>query len=43
LTAEQRAHVADVAQSWLRAGTGVINVDVPVDTPNARAAADSAH
>jgi len=26
----------------MHAGTGVINVDVPVDTPNARAAADSA-
>ncbi len=42
LTAEQRADVMGVAQSWMHAGTGVINVDVPVDTPNARAAADSA-
>jgi pilus assembly protein CpaD len=42
LTAEQRADVMGVAQSWMGAGTGVINVDVPVDTPNARAAADSA-
>ena len=42
LTAEQRADVVGVAQSWMHAGTGVINVDVPVDTPNARAAADSA-
>ena len=42
LTAEQRADVVGVAQSWMHTGTGVINVDVPVDTPNARAAADSA-
>ena len=42
LTAEQRADVVGVAQSWMHAGTGVISVDVPVDTPNARAAADSA-
>jgi pilus assembly protein CpaD len=42
LTAEQRADVMGVAQSWMQAGTGAINVDVPVDTPNARAAADSA-
>src|SRR6201986_2334497 len=41
LTAEQRADVMGVAQSWMQAGTGVINVDVPVDTVNARAAADS--
>src|SRR6202012_2950315 len=42
LTEEQRADVMGVAKSWTHAGTGVINVDVPVDTPNARAAADSA-
>jgi pilus assembly protein CpaD len=42
LTAEQRADVMGVAQSWMRVGTGTINVDVPVGTPNARAAADSA-
>jgi len=42
LTADQRIDVMGVAQSWMQAGTGVINVDVPVDTPNARAAADSA-
>jgi len=41
LTAEQRADVVGVAQSWMHAGTGAINVDVPVDTPNARAAAES--
>jgi len=42
LNAEQRVDVMGVAQSWMQACTGVINVDVPVDTPNARAAADSA-
>jgi pilus assembly protein CpaD len=41
LSASQRADVVDLAQSWVREGTGVINVDVPVDTPNARAAQDS--
>lgn len=41
LTAEQRADVMGVAQSWMQAGTGAIIVDAPVDTPNARAAADS--
>jgi pilus assembly protein CpaD len=30
-----------LAQTWLREGTGAISIDVPVDTPNARAAADS--
>lgn len=41
LTAEQRADVMGVAQAWVREGTGVISIDTPVDTPNARAAADS--
>jgi pilus assembly protein CpaD len=41
LTAEQRTDVMGLAQSWSHEGTGVINADVPVDTPNARAAADS--
>jgi pilus assembly protein CpaD len=41
LTAEQRTDVMGLAQSWSREGTGTINADVPVDTPNARAAADS--
>ena len=41
LSASQRADVMGLAQSWLREGTGVISVDVPVDTPNARAAQDS--
>jgi pilus assembly protein CpaD len=33
--------VIGLAQTWLREGTGAINVDVPADTPNAQAAADS--
>ncbi|MEA2922450.1 MAG: pilus assembly protein CpaD [Bradyrhizobium sp.] len=41
LSASQRADVIGLAQSWLHEGTGAINADVPVDTPNARAAADS--
>jgi|SRR5450756_547746 len=41
LSASQRADVFGLAQTWLREGTGAINVDVPVDTPNAPAAADS--
>jgi pilus assembly protein CpaD len=41
LTAPQRADVIGLAQIWLREGTGAIVADVPVDTPNARAAADS--
>src|SRR3979490_2278404 len=41
LSASQRADVLGLAQVWVREGTGAIVVDVPVDTPNARAAADS--
>jgi pilus assembly protein CpaD len=41
LSASQRADVLGLAQTWLREGTGAINADVPVDTTNARAAADS--
>jgi pilus assembly protein CpaD len=41
LSASQRADVFGLAQSWLQEGTGAISADVPVDTPNARAAADS--
>ena len=41
LSASQRSDVLGVAQTWLHEGTGAITVDVPVDTPNARAAADS--
>lgn len=41
LSAAQRGDVVNLAQNWMREGTGVITVDVPVDTPNARAAQDS--
>jgi pilus assembly protein CpaD len=41
LSAAQRADVLGLAQVWLREGTGAIKADVPVDTPNARTAADS--
>ena len=41
LSASQRADVMGLAQTWLHEGTGAINADVPVDTPNARAAADA--
>ena len=41
LSASQRADVMGLAQTWLREATGAINADVPVDTPNARAAADA--
>jgi len=41
LSASQRADVMGLAQTWLHEGTGAISADVPVDTPNARAAADS--
>lgn len=41
LSASQRADVIGLAQTWLQEGTGAISADVPVDTPNARAAADS--
>lgn len=38
LTAAQRAQVTAMARSWHREGTGVLFVDVPSGTPNARAA-----
>ncbi|CCE04757.1 putative pilus assembly protein cpaD [Bradyrhizobium sp. STM 3843] len=41
LTAPQRNDIAGLARSWLREGTGAVVADVPVDTPNARAAADT--
>jgi pilus assembly protein CpaD len=41
LSAAQRADVMGLAQLWLHEGTGAIVADVPVDTPNARTAADS--
>jgi pilus assembly protein CpaD len=41
LSAAQRADVMGLAQTWVREGTGAIVADVPVNTPNARAAAAS--
>jgi len=41
LSAEQRADVTGLAQIWLHEGTGAIVADVPVGTPNARAAAEA--
>jgi pilus assembly protein CpaD len=38
LSAPQRADVAGLARIWVAEGTGAITVDVPVNTPNARAA-----
>jgi pilus assembly protein CpaD len=38
LSAEQRADVMGLAQTWLHEGTGAIVADIPVRTPNARAA-----
>ena len=41
LSGTQRGDVIGLAQNWLREGTGAIVADLPVYTPNARAAADS--
>jgi pilus assembly protein CpaD len=41
LSASQRADVAGLAQTWLGEGTAAIVADVPVGTPNARAAAET--
>ena len=41
LSADQRADVMGLASSWQLEATGAIIADVPVDTPNARAVADS--
>ncbi len=41
LSAPQRADVIGLARLWVGEGTGAIVADVPVDTPNARAAASS--
>src|ERR1700754_1868603 len=43
LSAAQRADIMGLAQAWLREGTGGIIIDMPVNTPNARTAADSLH
>src|SRR5882757_11251956 len=41
LSATQRDDVMGMAQVWLKEGTGGISIDIPVATPNARAAAES--
>lgn len=41
LSVPQRADVLGLAKTWIREGTGAIVADVPVDTPNARAAASA--
>jgi pilus assembly protein CpaD len=43
LSIEQRNDVAGLARGWVREGTGAIVADVPVDTPNGRAAASAYH
>jgi len=43
LTAPQRTDVTAYAQSWMQEGTGPLAIDVPVSTPNARAAQQSLH
>jgi pilus assembly protein CpaD len=43
LSASDRADVMGLAQSWRHEATGPITADVPVDTPNAAAAADAFH
>jgi pilus assembly protein CpaD len=41
ISATQRDDVTGMAQTWLKEGTGGISIDMPINTPNARAAADS--
>src|ERR1700732_2384174 len=41
ISAPPRADVIGLAQLCLQEGTGAISIDMPVDTPNARAAQDS--
>ncbi|HZE54988.1 MAG TPA: CpaD family pilus assembly protein [Bradyrhizobium sp.] len=43
LSADQRADVTGLARIWVSEGTGAIVADVPVDTPNARAAESAFH
>jgi pilus assembly protein CpaD len=43
LSANQRTDVAGLARTWVAEGTGAVVVDVPVITPNARAAESAAH
>jgi pilus assembly protein CpaD len=41
ISASQRDDVMGMAQTWLKEGTGGISIDMPIKTPNARAAQDS--
>jgi pilus assembly protein CpaD len=41
ISGTQRDDVMGMAQTWLKEGTGGISIDMPVNTPNARAAAES--
>jgi pilus assembly protein CpaD len=41
LSASQRGDVIGLARTWVSEGTGAIVADVPVDTPNAQAAASA--
>jgi pilus assembly protein CpaD len=41
LSAAQRADVMGLARTWVSEGTGAVVADVPVDTPNAKAAASA--
>lgn len=41
LTSAQRSDIAGLADTWLRESTGGIVIDMPINTPNARVAADS--
>ena len=41
LSADHRADVMGLAQTWQHEATGAITADLPVDTPNAAAAADA--
>jgi pilus assembly protein CpaD len=43
LSPEQRSDVAGLGRSWTHEGTGAVVAEVPVDTPNARAAASAYH
>jgi pilus assembly protein CpaD len=43
LSMSQRADVMGLARTWVSEGTGVIVIDVPVDTSNARAAESAGH
>jgi len=43
LSATQRADVIGLARTWVSEGTGAIVVDVPVNTPNAKAAESAFH